>query len=294
MVVCRWMVVGVISVALLPANSTAFAGHTPDESTTATPLRVPVTFERNDGQFRSPARFYTRRDGFQLFLADSGATFSFRDVDGDQSSVRMSLQGSQPPSRVSGEDQLPGISNYFRGEDPSKWHRNVPHYARVRYEEVYPGIDVIYYSNNDGEIEYDFVVEPGADPGVITLEFDGIQSKSVDGEGNLLLESEFGTLLQRQPVVWQEIGEGRNELEGRYVVGDDGRVEFEIEDFRRDVSLVIDPVLVYSTYLGGSFDDFAAGLAVDSSGNSYIVGATESVDYPSSTGAFGVARWRAG
>ena len=220
--------------------------------------------------------------------------------------LRMKLVGANPAAQVTGLEQLPGKSNYFIGNDPAKWRTNVPTYAKVRYGNVYSGIDLVYYGNQR-QLEYDFVVAPGADPRDIRLAIqsrdrEGAVALRIDGEGDLVLESEGSELRLHQPVIYQEISGARQRIGGNFVVhgtpgqvhGKPGQVQggrqvgFEVARYDASKPLIIDPVLTYSTYLGGSNGDEGLGIAVDSSGNAYVTGWTSSTNYPT-TNAFQAA-----
>ncbi|MBI2829078.1 MAG: SBBP repeat-containing protein, partial [Acidobacteria bacterium] len=152
-------------------------------------------------------------------------------------------------------------------------------YARVRYESVYPGVDLVYYGNQR-QLEYDFVVAPGADPGAIKLAFEGARSIERDASGNLILRTAGGDLRMHKPVVYQEVGGVKRLIPGRYVVASKQQVGFHVAAYDRSKPLVIDPVLVYSTFLGGSGNDFGFRIAVDSAGNAYVTGGTDSTNFP--------------
>ena len=200
--------------------------------------------------------------------------------------VNLRLAGANPDVDVTGEEPLPGKSNYFIGNDPSKWRTNVPHYAKVRCRNVYPGIDVVYYGSQR-QIEHDFVVKPGADPSSITLEVTGAAGKlSVDSDGGLQIPTAAGRVTLEKPAVYQEEGGVHHAVQGRYRVTRTGRrerVQFEIAQYDRRQELVIDPVLAYSTYLGGSFDDQGTGIAVDATGAAYVTGYTGSANFPTAS-----------
>jgi hypothetical protein len=166
-------------------------------------------------------------------------------------------------------DELPGKSNYFIGKNPKSWRSNVTNYAKVRYRNVYPGVDLVYYGNGS-QLEYDFVVAAGADPRAIALTFTGANSVSVDQGGDLVLATDSGKIVQRKPRVWQQAGDTKKEIAARYAIGNNNEVGFELDPYDAGAALVIDPVLVYSTFLDGLT---SAGGAVDGAGNVYVTGA---------------------
>jgi hypothetical protein len=244
------------------------------------------------------------------------------DAESRASSVlRMKLLGANPAARVTGAEELPGKANYFIGNDPKKWHSNVPTYAKVRYQDVYRGVDLVYHGNQGGQLEYDFVVAPGADPGAIALDVAAGLSRQpsrknggvkpplqITTEGDLVIPTDGGELRFHKPVVYQEqltvdsrqltvrdqnrkskfenrnsAIENQQSVEGRFVLDAENRVHFALGPYDRTRPLVIDPVLVYSTYLGGSGTTWPSGIAVDSSGNAYVTGNTVSSDFPTAS-----------
>jgi len=182
----------------------------------------------------------------------------------------MQLVGANSASPVSGAGELPGKSNYFIGADPQKWRTNIPTYTKVRYESIYPGIDLVYYGNGR-QLEYDFVVNPGADPETIGLNFSGADGLDIDSQGALVLHMTGGDIRQPKPLVYQESDGVRHEIAGSYAIEDSNRVRFQIAAYDRSRQLIIDPTLTYSTYLG-SGGAIAPGLAIDSGGNVYVAG----------------------
>jgi hypothetical protein len=255
--------------------------------------KIAMSFEANRGQTDASVNFLARGAGYTLFLKPTEAVFQLRSADNqlrnrnqqstisDQRSkvLRMKLVGADAAAAVAGADELPGKVNYFTGNDPDQWRTDVPTYARVRYSDVYPGIDLVYYGNQR-QLEYDFVVEPGRDARAIKLQFAGADKLEVNAAGDLLLSLGEGVILQPKPVVYQEVNGERRVVEGGYALGADGRVAFALGEYDRGLPLVIDPVLVYSTYLGGSDSDQANGIGVDSAGNAYVAGFTASTNFP--------------
>ena len=192
--------------------------------------------------------------------------------------MRLSLLHARPEPRLQPERQQTSVSNYFVGNDRTKWHSNIANYAAVRYERIYPGIDWVVYGN-PRQLEYDFVVAPRSDPRQIALRIDGAQSVSLDDNGDLLVKVRDVTLRQLKPVVYQSADDGaRHNIEGRYVLTH-RQVAFALGPYDHSRQLIIDPTFVYSTYLGGSGRDAATGVAVDNEGNAYVAGATTSTDF---------------
>jgi hypothetical protein len=249
--------------------------------------KLPLRFEVNQGQTDPQVRFLARGGGYNLFLTPTESVLVLTKTSGAAGNrdkragavVRTRLVGANERPDINGLDELSGKSNYFVGDDPGKWRAGVANYGRVRYEKVYPGIDLVYYGNQ-GRLEHDFVVAPGADPRAITQSFEGVRRLRVDRNGDLVLSVAGGELRQSKPVAYQEVEGQRREVTSRYRVSGRGRVSFEVGDYDRSLPLVIDPVLLYSTYLGGGLEDAGWGITVDAAGNAYVVGATTSTDFP--------------
>jgi photosystem II stability/assembly factor-like uncharacterized protein len=263
--------------------------------------KLPLSFEANRGQIDPRVKFVTRGSGYALFLTSDEAVLSLSRgaeaaslcplgpdsgdtataVGGQKVStvLRMRLAGSNASPRVAGADELPGKSNYFIGNDPKQWRTAVESFAKVRYEAVYPGVDLVYYGNQR-ELEYDFIVAAGADPGRIRLSFEGAQSIRIDAQGDLVLSTPAGKIRQHKPTVYQEVSGYKREVSARYVALEKNQIGFEVAHYDRSRPLVIDPVLSYSTYLGGSLGEIGYGIAVDSEGSAYVTGFTQSTNFP--------------
>jgi uncharacterized repeat protein (TIGR01451 family) len=260
---------------------------------------LPLIFESNQGQTDSQVKFLSRGSGYGLFLTANEAVLTLQHSApstehsaGQVSVLRMALDGANADAQILGTDPLPGKSNYLMGNDPSKWHRNVPQFAQVHYDNVYPGIDLVYYGNQ-GRVEYDFKVAPGADPKQIALRFRGSERLELTSTGDLVLATAAGDVRLEAPRVYQEIGEARRPVAGTFTLRDRNRVGFELGAYDRSRALIIDPVLSYSTYLGGSGNEGCTAIsgsvksgcpaiAVDSAGNAYVAGTTTSADFPPS------------
>ncbi|OFW04364.1 MAG: hypothetical protein A3G20_02675 [Acidobacteria bacterium RIFCSPLOWO2_12_FULL_59_11] len=277
----------------------------------ATYGKLPMSFEANQGQSDSQVDFLARGRDYTLFLAPTEAVLALRksvekihpkeallqheptkpqDRETQTEAVRMKLVGANPAPAVSGLEELPGKVNYFIGNDPTEWRTNVATYAKVRYEEVYSGVDLVYYGNQR-QLEYDFVVAPGADPNAIALEFEGADKLEVDAQGELVLHLGEEQVRFQKPLIYQEENGTRREVAGSYNLKDRGQVSFQVASYDPTQPLIIDPVLVYSTYLGGSTEEGSSesafmGIAVDSYGNAYISSITYSTDFPTTANAF--------
>src|SRR5581483_3388127 len=193
--------------------------------------------------------------------------------------IKINMIAANPAPKATGEDLQAGKVNYFIGKDPSKWQRNVPLYRQVRYENIYPGIDVVYYGNQS-RVEHDFVVNPGADPSKIQLDVQGADRLSVDSNGDLVLHKGADEVRLQAPVVYQPFHNLKVSVDGQYKIQNSTHVSFSLGQYDKTLPLVIDPVLVYGTFLGGLADDQAAGVAVDSDGSAYVAGSTQSTNFP--------------
>ena len=291
--------------------------------------KLPLYFEANHGQSDPQVKFLSRGPGYALFLTNAETVLALKKplAGADDSSVisrvlsmrsggkqkiidgkvskeavlKMNLVGSNPNPKIAGLEKLPGKSHYLSGNNPEKWHTDVPRYARVKYEEVYPGIDLIYYGNQQ-QLEYDLVVAPGADPNIIRIGFKGADSLRLDEKGNLILQTKGGEVLQHTPRIYQEVSGSMKPVTGSYVLLNPEQetkkqnsksktsiIGFQVAAYDTTQPLIIDPVLTYSTYLGGANSpygnniygwDIGMGIAVDASGNAYVTGETWSTDFP--------------
>ncbi|HEV8716789.1 MAG TPA: SBBP repeat-containing protein, partial [Candidatus Binatia bacterium] len=310
----------------LPHRAETKAAIAPHATTTVTLQaaygKLPLHFEANRGQSDPQVKFLAHGSGYTLFLTATEAVLALRQkpqASGRNSEseikpqtpspqspavLHMQLVGANPQAHVTGEDELPGKSNYFFGNDPAQWHTNIPTYAKVRYRDVYPGVDLVYYGNQR-QLEYDFVVTPGADPHVIRLAFAGLggahgkeiqaqaASLHLDADGALILPMADSELRFHQPRIYQEIDGTKQPVTARYVLfppetADSGlrtaEVGFAVAAYDPSKPLIIDPVLVYSTYLGDT--DSGQAIAVDAAGNAYVTGSTSSSNFPTAAEAF--------
>ena len=236
---------------------------------------LPLSFEAD----QTGSTFAARGPGYRIALLPAGARLAFA-----RGSLGIRLAGANPFPKMTGLDQLPGRSNHYAGPDPSGWRLNVPQYAKVRYQQVYPGVDLVFYGRSQ-RLEYDFIVAPGANPGEIRLEFDGSEGIRVDDRGDLVVRTAAGEVRQHRPTVYQEVNGRRQTVQGGYALVGRRAAGFRIGSYDSSRPLVIDPVLSYATFLGGGSMDLATDAAVDASGNIYVVGGTTSRDFPVASGA---------
>jgi hypothetical protein len=270
--------------------------------------QLPLSFERNLGQTASRVDYLARAGNATVFLTPTAAVFAMQErsaVSGQQSAglpgtppevrstnagvaLYMDLVGANPAARPAGQEPLPGKVNYFIGNDPAKWHSNIPTYGRVEYPYIYPGISLAYYGGPGG-LEYDFVLSPGADAHAIALDFRGADGVGLNAQGDLVVHTAAGDVVQHAPVIFQESSGQRQPVAGRFVL-DSGVVRFEVGTYDHTRPLVIDPLVMgYSTFLGGSAQDAGLGLAADGKGAAYVTGITDSINFPTTPGAYDTA-----
>src|SRR6201993_3639973 len=272
--------------------------------------QLPMGFEENWGQAARDVKFVSHGSGYAFSLAPqeidiavlrrramtasplhrAAALRALREARKAMKTtvIRMQLEGANPMPAMATNEPLPGKSNYFVGNDRDKWVMDVPSYGRVKYSGIYPGVDVEFYGNQR-HLEYDFTVAPGADPKSIVLKIEGAQKLAIDSRGDLILHIPEGETKFQKPVIYQMVGTERHEIAGNYSLAAGNRVRFAVAKYDRSLPLVIDPLLTYSTFLGGSDDDSGLGIAVDANGDAFIAGSTTSTDFPPSTNVAPVA-----
>ena len=254
-----------------------------------------LIFEPNYGQSRGSADYTSRGQGYGLGLKAGRAVLVLQKSPGKNMKSRMmegpveaealvmNLGNSDQNARSSGESATAGRSNYFLGSDPKAWVKNVPQFQRVRYRKVYPGIDLVYYGQ-DRKLEYDFIVSPGADPGPIRLDFEGAGAININKDGSLALKMKGGDVVWRKPAIYQEKNTGRTGVDGDFVKLAENSVGFKIGPYDHSLPLVIDPSLLFSTYLGGTLADDAHAVAINTSGEIIVAGDTMSSNFPVAAG----------
>jgi len=258
---------------------------------------IPISFVANQGQTDSQVRFMTSGGSYSLFLTGTEAVMvlskrkanraSLQNDRNDSSDelpmknvIRMKLAGANSSPELVALNEMPWKTNYFIGNDPEKWQVGVSSYGKIKYQDVYQGVDMVYHGKGR-QLEYDFVVAPHVDPSVIRINFDGAETLRINNDGDLLLNlKNGGELRQRAPVIYQEGDNGQERINGRFIIINKRDVGFDVGEYDHGKPLVIDPVLNYSTYLGGGNDDQGNSIAVDTSGNAYVTGQTSSVNFP--------------
>ncbi len=249
--------------------------------------QLPLIFEPNEGQADPQVKFLARGAGYSLFLDATGAILAMPTAHSSARSepwVRMKLVGANAAAATAGADPLPGKSNYIFGNDPHKWHTGVPQFGGARYQSVYPGIDLVFYGNQ-GRLEYDFRVSAGADPAQAELQFDGATKLELSGGDLILTGKDDGGLRLQAPHIYQRDGDRQKPVEGRFVLRAANRVGFEIGAYDRSRELIIDPVLDFSSYFGGSGTETSPSVAINGNGNIYIAGTTQGSSETSTLGS---------
>src|SRR5579871_872139 len=285
---------GIIFSLVLGANSLAVAGPAAvsslqtDDATRAKALDVyshlPLAFEMNEGQSDPQVKALARGAAYGLFLTSDEAVLDLAHQNGKGAVLRMKVEGAQSGARVVPMDPLPGKVNSFIGNDSSKWKSGVSVYKKVKYQGIYAGVDLVYYGNQQ-ELEYDFIVSPGADPAAIRLGVDGAKVR-IDSHGDLVLHTAVGDVRHHKPVIYQEIDGVRHEIAGHFVKKSNREIAFAVAPYDPHHDLVIDPSLAWSTYLGGANQDRAITVAVDQFGDTHIGGWTASHKFPTN-GTYG-------
>ena len=300
-------------IILVQANSGEAA--VPNDATAKTRIaegfgKLPLSFEINKGQVNRSVKFLSHGSGYDLFLTSTEAVLRLqkpRPLQADKPQetpsantnvregtvLRLKMLDSNATPKSEGEEELPGKVNYFIGNDQANWHRNIPTYKKVRFKDVYPGIDVVYYGKQR-ELEFDFVVAARANPKLIRFRVEGADQTRLDKSGRLRLSLNHGEVILNQPVIYQLNENGsRSEVKGAYVINGN-EIRFKLERFDSSKPLIIDPVLSYSTFLGSGSNDSASGIAVDSQGSAYVTGTSDGMTFPTTAGAFRSTSTRGG
>jgi photosystem II stability/assembly factor-like uncharacterized protein len=234
---------------------------------------VDLYFEPNQGQIEPNARFILGDGGqkraLKAFMTSGGISLVT-----SRGPIRLELSRSNSTKQIEGTDALPGVSNYFIGNEPAKWQTSVPHYRRLRYHNVYPGTDFVFYGNST-DLEFDIELRPGADPKMIELRVQGAAALSSDSLGNLFLRAGRETIRLKKPNVYQRVGSGKREIASSYHVEHGNEIHFDIGKYDRTMMLIVDPVLTYGSFVGqSSIENDANGVTLDQQGNIYVTGSS--------------------
>ncbi len=272
-------------------SSAAQTIQAPHATAVANYGKLPLRFEENRGQADSPVGFLTHGSGYGLYFTKHAAILALhgQDITKQPDIIRIQFNGSDGVT-PRGRAPLPGIVNYLQGSDPSSWKTGIPTYAEVNYPSVFPGIDLVYYGNEQ-QLEYDFRIAPHAQTANIRLQFKGARHLALDAKGNLVIEAHNGSVAFHKPVFYQTKGRQRREVSGSFILLAHNTVGFHVGAYDHTRTLVIDPTLLYSTYIGGTYQDSVTAMAVDASGNAYLTGSTTTgsnttADFPVTAGAY--------
>ena len=247
----------------------------------------PMSFVANDGQDDSHVKFTSRGRGYNLFLTADEAVMTLQKSAKQSSVLRMKLLGANEAPEISGESLMPMVTNDYTGKDSSTHRANIANYAKVKYSQVYPGIDAVYYGNQQ-QLEYDFIVAPQSDPNLIRMQFTGATKLRLADNGDLMITTDGGELRHHAPVIYQNVNGDRQTVKGSFVLKGN-EVSFAVENYDHAKELIIDPTLNYSTYVGGyNGDEKAYSIAVANCGgtaicDAYITGEISSTQFPDTT-----------
>jgi beta-propeller repeat-containing protein len=283
------LVPGVLALAVLVGGcgSTAPSGTPTSLGTQAgdTLAALPLRFEPNLGQSDPRVTHISRGSDHTLLMTRRGAVLKLR-APGREDVVRMTFVGANDDPEVAGRGRLEGVSNYLRGSDPNRWVTGVPGFSQVVYSGLYDGVDLTFHASRAGELEFDYTLAAGVSPAGIRLAYSGVKTLRVDGSGALVLRTGGGEIRQAPPAVYQKRDGVRRRVQASYVLHGAKQVGFALKGYDPRAGLLIDPVLTYSTYLGGSDNEFAIWSDIDRSGNFYVTGVTSSPDFPTTNGAY--------
>ena len=258
---------------------------------------LPLGFEANQGQSDPQVKYMARGNGYTVFLTENETVFALHSAAPASASrtagklnaisrmnhrsaekeitaaISMKIVGGNSKPEISASRELPGKTNYFIGNDRSKWHQGVPQYAAVSYRDVYPGVNMAFHGEQK-QLEFDFIVAPGANAAEIGMGVTGAKRIVTDESGDLVLSSAAGDVLLHKPVAYQEKNSKREPVDARFVIQANNRVSFELGNYDRSRELVIDPSVSYATYLGGTAEDDGYAIAIDGSGDAFVTGQT--------------------
>jgi hypothetical protein len=281
-----------LSISLNLISSSAYANNTNINKTSiqAKYLNIPLYFETNLGQTNKQVKFLSHGQGYTMFFTQNKAVLVLNKSTSNKKNLQsdvidITFPGATPNTDIIGEGGKEGISNYFIGNNPKKWIKDIPNYKEIQYKNLYPGIGLIF-SGNQKNLEFSFVVNKNANPENIKMQISGANKIYTDKQGNLILSTKQGKVIYKRLIIYQNIKGIKKQVFGKYVLNKKGIITIALGSYDKTKQLIIDPYLVYSTYLGGSNYDYGDGIAVDSSGDAYVTGQTEALDFPITQGAF--------
>ncbi|MGB9334031.1 MAG: SBBP repeat-containing protein [Candidatus Acidiferrales bacterium] len=291
------------------ASPSQTAPHASKLSISSAYGHLPLRFEANRGQADPRVKFLARGSGSELFLANTEAVLVLtksadsdsapaknvpaipailskaarQTADRESTAIHFSMLGANSDAKVSGLDPLPGTTSYFIGNDPARWRTGIRAFSRVAYHAIYPGVDLVYYGSGR-ELEFDFKIAPHADPSQVRLKVEGANSLKISSTGDLRIATAVGEVRLNRPEIYQLVENRREKVEGAYVLANNNEISLQLGPYDTNRALIFDPVIQYSTFLGGTTSDSAAGIFVDANGNAYITGMTSSTDFPTTNG----------
>ena len=246
--------------------------------------RLPMAFEPNQGQAPDTTRYLVRAGAVRADFREQSIALTLPEPGGAQDTMEIRFPGAGLNPQIAGEGEQQGHVNYLLGPDPSSWHRNLPTYQRIRYKEIYPGTDLLFYGNGS-KLEHDFVVSPAADPSQIVFTIGGAKQTAIQADGSLAVTLSSGTVRFEKPRAYQKDGNTEHDVSVSFLAKSDGAIGFRVGAYNPAQPLVIDPVLTFETYLAGTTGSTTFGVATDSSGNTYVTGMAWS-GYPVTADAF--------
>jgi predicted outer membrane repeat protein len=284
-----------VILSLLTNQQGRIFGETIDESISKSRFlsKVPLAFIENQGQIDERAEFVAYSQKATVYFTLTEAVFHFAEKASSKNGkshkelvLRAEFLNANREALIEGREMLPGKINIFRGNDSSKWLTNIPTYREIFYKNLWSGINLIYRGEESYGLKYDFVIQPGADPAQIRFRYHGCEGISVNSSNELIIKTALGDITEKVPSIYQAIDGKHIEVKGSFEVIDSGTVGYRLGDYDKNQELVIDPGLLYSTFIGGAYSDSAYEIFVDSLGQAYITGYTASLDFPVSSGAY--------